>query len=55
MSFIIAATLMERKMSFLQNRFDLGEEEKVTGGQIGEIWGVFQSCNVPSQGVEESL
>ena len=36
-----------RKMGSLQNRFDLGKEEKVTGGQIGGIWGVFQNCNVP--------
>ena len=36
-----------RKMGSLQNRFDLGKEEKVTGGQIGGIWVVFQSCNVP--------
>ena len=27
-----------RKIGFLQNRFDLGEEEKVTRGQIEEIW-----------------
>ena len=36
-----------RKMGSLQNRFDRGKEEKVTRGQIGGIWGVFQSCNVP--------
>ena len=36
-----------RKMGSLQNRFDLGEEEKVTGDQIGRIWRVFRSCNVP--------
>ena len=36
-----------RKMGSLQNRFDLGKEEKVTRRQIGRIWGVFQSCNVP--------
>ena len=36
-----------RKLGSLQNRFDLGKEEKVTGGQIGGIRGVFQSCNVP--------
>ena len=36
-----------RKMSSLQNRFDLGKEEKVTRGQIEGILGVFQSCNVP--------
>ena len=36
-----------RKMGSLQNRFDLGEEEKVIWGQIGEYRGVFQSCNVP--------
>ena len=36
-----------RKMGSLQNRFDLGEEEKVTRGQIEGIWGLFQSCNVP--------
>ena len=35
-----------RKIGSLQNRFDLGEEEKVTRGQIEEIWGVLQSCNV---------
>ena len=35
-----------RKMGSLQNRFDLRKEKKVTRGQIGEIWGVFQSCNV---------
>ena len=28
-----------RKMGSLQNKFDLGEEEKVTGDQIGGIWG----------------
>ena len=28
-----------RKMGSLQNRFDLGEEEKVTRGQIEGIWG----------------
>ena len=28
-----------RKMGSLQNRFDLGEEEKVTLGQVGGIWG----------------
>ena len=33
-----------RKMGSLQNRFDLGEEEKVTGGQIGEIWGCFKAA-----------
>ena len=33
-------------MCSLQNRFDLREEKKVTQGQIGEIWGLFQSCNV---------
>ena len=27
-----------RKMGSLQNKFDLGEEEKVTRGQIGGIW-----------------
>ena len=26
-----------RKMGSLENRFDLGEEEKVTAGQIGKI------------------
>ena len=36
-----------RKMGSLQNRFDLGEEEKVTRGQIEGMWEVFQSCNVP--------
>jgi len=36
-----------RKMGSLQNKFDLGEEKKVTWGQIGGIWKVFQSCNVP--------
>ena len=36
-----------RKMGSLQNRFDLGEEEKVTRGQIEGTWGVFQSCSVP--------
>ena len=36
-----------RKMSSLQNRFDLGKEEKDTRGQIEGIWEVFQSCNVP--------
>ena len=30
-----------RKMGSLQNRFDLGKEEKVTGGQIGGMWGVI--------------
>ena len=35
-----------RKMGSLQNRFDLRKEKKVTRGQIGEIWGMFQSCNV---------
>ena len=30
-----------RKMGSLQNRFDLGEEEEVTEGQIGVIWGVL--------------
>ena len=34
-------------MGSLQSRYDLGEEEKVTGGQIGGIWKVFRSCNVP--------
>ena len=29
----------DRKMGSLQNRFDLGKEEKVTGGQIGRMWG----------------
>ena len=38
---------MSEKMGSLQNRFDLREEEKVTRGQIGGIWGVFQSCNIP--------
>ena len=38
---------MSEKMGSLQNRFDLGEEEKVTGDQIGRIWRVFQNCNVP--------
>ena len=33
-------------MGSLQNRFDLREEKKVTRGQIGGIWEVFQSCNV---------
>ena len=28
-----------RNMGSLQKRFDHGEEEKVTGGQIGELWG----------------
>ena len=28
-----------RKMGSLQNRFDLGKEEKVTGGQIRRMWG----------------
>ena len=28
-----------RKMGSLQNRFDLGKEEKVTWGQIEGIWG----------------
>ena len=37
----------ERKMGSIQNRFDFGEKEKVTGGQIEEIWGVFQSRSVP--------
>ena len=36
-----------RKMGSLQNRFDLGKEEKVTRGQIEGIGWVFQSCNVP--------
>ena len=31
-----------RKMGFLQNRFDLREEKKVTRGQIGEICGCFK-------------
>ena len=28
-----------RKIGSLQNRFDLGKEEKVTRDQIGRIWG----------------
>ena len=36
-----------RKMGFLQNSFGLGEEEKVTRGQIEGLWEVFQSCHVP--------
>ena len=35
-----------RKMSSLQNRFDLREEKKVTRSQIGGVWRVFRSCNV---------
>ena len=35
-----------RKMGSLQNRFDLRKEKNVTRGQIGRIWGMFQSCNV---------
>ena len=31
---------MSEKMGFLQNRFDFDEEEKVTGDQIGGMWGV---------------
>ena len=34
------------KKGFLQNRLDLTEEKKVTRGQIVEIRGVFQSCNI---------
>ena len=34
------------KMGSLLNIFDLREEKKVTRGQIGGIWGVFQRCNV---------
>ena len=43
-SSVVEAFLME-SMSSLRNRFDLGEEEKVTWGQIGGIWGVFQSVH----------
>ena len=35
-----------RKMGSLQNRFDLGKEEKSQRARSGE-WGVFQSCNAP--------